>query len=640
MYNLDSLSLKYLIKENEDFLNGAVIQKIQMPSKREILLSVRNLGENKKLYINVNPKFAHMNFISNKENYAINIPKEPPMFCMLLRKYLEGAKLKEVKTVEYERIVEFYFDVFDEIGSLNPMCLSVEFMGKHSNVILYNAKNKIIAGSVHNISPEKSSVREVWGGIEYIYPPKQEKKDILKTSIADFYNLDVKDIPARYYYISGGLAEFILRRFSGFQKKDGLFSYIQNMVLENSAPIKDFWTENIQKEGIALCLPSIKDGNQDRTDITRKMNSDKTDTNETQTCKTTDTTDLQPLNEGNYQLKEVYEDYLSAETNIEPVNMVDIKMNYLIEKYFSHFVMKDLMENKKAGLRRVLAKEIKRYKDIILNSDKKNSYLLHKQKGDLILANIYNIKKGDKKVVLDGIEIILDETKSPAENAQRYFSLYSKGKTAKEIGEKRKEAAEKNLEYLNDILFSVGNADKPGILDEIEDEIDIFLRQAQERLNETDLDKDRGFNNKTAKNNSGKPNGAAGFKGKNRTRGEKNEKQSKLAIETIEYQGFQIYIGKNNKQNDYLIKKVSNPEDIWLHAKDCPSGHIFIKTENGKKTVSDDVLLYAAKLAKANSPMKESAKASIIYTKRKFLKRPPDTHLGYVTYREEREIVV
>ena len=188
MYNLDSLSLKIFVEENKDFFLGAVVQKIQMLSKREILLSMRNLGENRKLYINVNPKFAHMNFITDKDNYFIKIPKEPPMFCMLLRKHLEGAKLSTVSVVEYERIVEFYFDIYDEIGSLTPMCMAVELMGKHSNVILYNAQNKIITGCVHNISPEKSSVREVWGGIKYIYPPKQEKTDILKTSISNFYN--------------------------------------------------------------------------------------------------------------------------------------------------------------------------------------------------------------------------------------------------------------------------------------------------------------------------------------------------------------------------------------------------------------------------------------------------------------------
>ena len=101
----------YLIEENAEFLKGAVVQKIQMPAKREILLSLRNLGENRKIYINVDPKFAHMNFIEHKENYSIKIPKTPPMFCMLLRKHMEGAKLWDVRMVEYERIVEFYFEI-------------------------------------------------------------------------------------------------------------------------------------------------------------------------------------------------------------------------------------------------------------------------------------------------------------------------------------------------------------------------------------------------------------------------------------------------------------------------------------------------------------------------------------------------
>ena len=169
---------------------------------------------------------------------------------------------------------------------------------------------------------------------------------------------------------------------------------------------------------------------------------------------------------------------------------------------------------------------------------------------------------------------------------------------------KRQNEAKENLEYLDSIIFSVENAVRSDVLDEIEEELTEFL-SAQ-----------RGG----AKNNT--------------------TKQEKISVESIEYKGFTLYIGKNNKQNDYLIKKVSSPEDIWLHGKDCPSSHCFIKTENGKKPVTDEVLLYACKLVKENSPMKESAKASIIYTKRKFIKRPPDTHLGYVTYREEKEIVV
>ena len=120
----------------------------------------------------------------------------------------------------------------------------------------------------------------------------------------------------------------------------------------------------------------------------------------------------------------------------------------------------------------------------------------------------------------------------------------------------------------------------------------------------------------------------------------KKEKKNKPEIKSINYKGFEILIGKNNKQNDFIIKKLSTPEDIWFHAQNSPSSHILVKTQNGRLKITDDVILYAANLVKTNSPLKDAKKAGVIYTKRKYLKRPPDTPLGYVTYREEKEVIV
>jgi len=544
MYNLDSLSLKYLIDENRNFLEGAVVQKIQMPSRREILLSVRNSGENRKLYINIDPKFAHLNLIYDKEDYFIRTKNEPPMFCMLLRKYIEGAKLKVVKTVEYERIAEFYFDIHDEIGSLSTICLALEFMGKHSNAVLYSAKTKIIAGCVHNISQEKSSVREIYGGIPYVYPPKQDKTDILKTSFAAFCAIPVEEISKHYHYLSGGIVDFILQKCPE-NKREELFQYLQKLTSNDIETVKDFWIKNIEDER------------------------QKGDDGFSFPCEKT--------------------------------------LNNIIEKYFSRFVLCNNMESKKSTLRKIIKKEIKRRYAALANCDKKKSYLLHKQKGEIILANIYKIKSGDEKFTTEGIEIALDKDKTPSQNAQKYFALYNKGKRANEVTTERAKIAKEDTEYLEGVLFSVENAKNPDILDEIREEIDEFT-------------------------------GTGGYKkaGQNKKTGGSR----KIEVQTVEYMGFTIYVGRNNKQNDYLIKKISSPEDIWLHTRDCPSGHVFIKTENGKKTVPDDVLLYAANFAKLNSPAKESNKVSVIYTKRKFIKRPPETRPGYVTYREEREIVV
>ena len=124
---------------------------------------------------------------------------------MQLRKYLNGSKIKDFKIIKYERILELYFDYFDEIGSLTRICLACEFMGKHSNIILYNAQTKSIIGAMHNISADKSSIREIYGGINYIYPPLKQKLDILNISYSTFFEIakskDVKLICENFYHI-------------------------------------------------------------------------------------------------------------------------------------------------------------------------------------------------------------------------------------------------------------------------------------------------------------------------------------------------------------------------------------------------------------------------------------------------------
>lgn len=131
----------------------------------------------------------------NKENEAkrnIQIPKQPPMFCMLLRKHMEGARILKINKPEFERIIELTFENYNEIGDRIEECLSIELMGKHSNIVLYNTDNNIILGCAHNIGEEKSKERELAGGLPYIYPPKQNKKNLLQTRFNRFQICDFK----------------------------------------------------------------------------------------------------------------------------------------------------------------------------------------------------------------------------------------------------------------------------------------------------------------------------------------------------------------------------------------------------------------------------------------------------------------
>ena len=146
MITFDSLTLKAFIKENMDFLADSRIQKIQQPTRRDFIFTIRKAGETRKLYININPQLFHVCFMSkqNELKRFIQIPQKPPMFCMLLRKYLENARIAKVNQPPYERILEFYIETFNELSEKIYLCLAIELMGKHSNVVLYNYDTNVI----------------------------------------------------------------------------------------------------------------------------------------------------------------------------------------------------------------------------------------------------------------------------------------------------------------------------------------------------------------------------------------------------------------------------------------------------------------------------------------------------------------
>ncbi len=188
MINFDSLTLKAFVEENEDYLNGAVIRKIQQPTRRDLVLHLRNNGINKKLYISINPEFFHICFPSD-ENYAkrgIKIPDSAPMFCMLLRKYIQNLRIVDVIQPKGERIIEFYFDYTDALNDYSRLCLAVELMGKYSNIILYNKQTGVIIGCAHNVGEDKSKIRELSGTLPYVYPASLNKKDLRSEDIETF----------------------------------------------------------------------------------------------------------------------------------------------------------------------------------------------------------------------------------------------------------------------------------------------------------------------------------------------------------------------------------------------------------------------------------------------------------------------
>lgn len=542
MINFDSLTLKTFYEENFEYFQGAKIQKIQQPSKSELIFFLRSKGETKKLYINFNPLFYHICFMTEQTEKLrnIKIPKSALMFCMLLRKYIQNAKILRVEVPKYERIFEIYFEYFDELNEKSQLCLAIELMGKYSNVILYNYDTNVIIGCAHNVSSEKSRERELYGMLPYVYPVKQKKKNLLKTDFETFKSvIDIENpaqsISSKFYYLTVVLVQDCINLISVFNYEK-IYEKLTGIL--NKFPKEPCISNDYSKYYIADFPDTFKCSN----------------------------------------------------------------INEMIDKYFSYYQHQYSVEQLRGKIIKYINSQLNRLYSLKIKQEAQTKKLEeadeYKNKADIITANLYNIEHNKKAVELydfEGKEITieLDENKTPIENASKYYSLYKKSKNAGEYALKMLEETNSEILYYEEIKYFCDNTDT------IED-----LNNLSEEL----FEEKENTNIETTQN-----------------------------IEAVEIEGFKIYAGKNKKQNDYILSKLSNAEDLWFHPLNAAGAHIIVKTN--KMQIPDNVILLAAKITKEYSSQKNNSKTSIIYTKRKYVKKA-NKKQAFVTYKNETEIIV
>ena len=559
MIGLDSLTLLAWYRENCNFLKNARIQKIQQPDRKSIILSLRKEGISKKLYINIDPIFYHLCFMNSKNESLreLTFAKQPPMFCMLLRKYLEGAKISDCRVIDGERVFEIDIEKFDEFSDQRSLRLTIELMGKYSNIILYNSTTKIIIGSAHNIGEEKSRNRQIIGGLPYEYPPIQMKKFIETTPFQDFVN-EIK-------FSNQKIHALIANNYFHFT----LFS--ARLLVEKN--VKKYDSSNV------FTIENLKKLYNDLVDYSTLNNY---------------IPQINPIDNTYFLLKE--------ENNTQNYTTV----NEMIDSYYAKNYIEKKLNAEKDALITKINKDILKIKKInqkLVDNTKSNSETEElKLKADLIMSHMYeNIFNSNEVYLLDyvsnqTVSVEYDLSKTPVENANLYYKKYTKGKKAIEVNkELTKENVEK-ISLLEDYLYNVQAAESLRDIADIKNEI------------------------------YGKKDNVAA-------------KKETMNIPTLEINGFVVYTGKNNRQNDFIYSKLSSPNDLWFHVLNQPGAHILIKVPKGK-VVDNDTLLKCAQLAKQLSSATTSGKTSVIYTKRQFIKRPPKTQAGYVTFKNEIEIVV
>lgn len=556
----DGITIANIVHElNRNLLDGR-INKIAQPETDELLLTIKTPGGQRRLSISAS---ASLPLIYLTEGNKPS-PMTAPNFCMLLRKHINNGRITKIWQPKLERIIHFEIEHLDELGDLCKKELIVEIMGKHSNIIFCNEDGTII-DSIKHVSSQMSSVREVLPGRTYFIPDTMEKSDPLSVSFAEFQRvLTEKPMP---------LAKAVYTSFTG----------ISPVVAE----------EICYLSGIDSALTPRELSEDLLTHLYRQF-----------------TLYFEEVTAGHFSPAIYYHGAEPKEFSALPLTHFSqyIRKEYdsisrLLEDYYAEKNTLTRIRQKSVDLRRVVQTALERNRkkyDLqakqLRDTENREKFKVY---GELIHTYGYNLEPGAKKLEAlnyytnEMITIPLDSTKTPQENALKYFEKYNKQKRTFEALTSLIEETREDISYLE----SVSNA-----LDIALSEDD--LTQIKEELIESGYIR-RKFTKKKVKITS-KP------------------------FHYLSSDGYHIYVGKNNLQNEELTFHFASGNDWWFHAKGIPGSHVIVKT-NGEE-LPDRTFEEAGKLAAYYSKNRGSEKIEIDYIEKKHVKKPKGGKPGFVVY--------
>ncbi len=501
-------------------------------------------------------------------------PASPPMFCMLLRKHLLGGKILGVYQQAFERILKFEIESFDELGERSVKTLILEIMGKHSNLILVSAEGTII-DSIFHVDITVSSVRQVLPGLPYALPPSHGKLNPLLVGKSTIASGFLPD--------GNSFCKQLMDRFMGISPVIGREAVFRALGDVDAHPgnggadaVADAFFELMQQ---------VKDRRFSPVILHDREKNKPLDVSAVAITQYGSLADVQPMETINAALEQFYRKKASAES----VRQRTADLLKVVTNHLDRCRRKLQMENE------------------TLEKAKKRD--LYKIKGDLITANLYRIKQGDAHAVLENfysegelLEIALAPDLTPAQNAQRYYSKYNKEKTAEAETRLQREKNLLEIDYLESVQQALEGA---GTREEI--------LQIRDELTE------QGYL-------------------KNRDKNKRKKPQAPKPMQFVSSDGFEIYAGKNNKQNDYITLKLARSNDIWLHTKNIHGSHVIIKT--GGADVPETTLREAAMIAAYYSKGRQSSNVPVDYTEIKHVKKPSGAKPGMVIYVNNSTAVV
>ncbi|PLX32177.1 MAG: fibronectin/fibrinogen-binding protein [Clostridiales bacterium] len=559
-------------------LKESRIDKIYQPDKFQLVLRFKRGRETRKLLISVN---SSLPYIAMTEMDKTN-PSSPPLFCMVLRKHLQGGFLSEVVQYDNDRILFFDFHTHDEMKFSERKRLVVELMGKHSNIILVDSEG-IIIDSIRRIPSTISRQRQVLPGLAYDFPPDQDKINIEECICSDFYekiqfgNTDVyKMIYSNYKGISPILAKEFCQR-SGIDPHS-------NTADMDSASSKKLW------ETIISFGKSIDSGNEKPTVFTEKNSP-----------KDFHATEL-----------ETYPNQIYERENFNSISCA-IDRFYIDKNKAANLAAKSSNLNKLVKSRISQASnKLQKLHDEYTNSLDYEKYKIY---GDILLANIHKVKQGMESISLENfydenspIEIPLDNRLSPSKNAQKYFKKYNKYKNAKLQLHKQILIAKSEIEYLENVLVNLENSYEFTNIAAIKEE----------------LKKEGYLGNRFSQN-------------KKQTNTKEIDKFNKMHMSFLTENGKNIIAGKNSSQNERVTFKKSRPGDFWFHAKNMPGSHVVLVNDG---SLLEKDFMDAASIAAYYSKGRLSSNVPVDCTEIRNVKKIKGAGPGLVTYSGQNTLYV
>ncbi len=563
----DAFYLKFTLEEIEKKCLAARVEKIHQPSRDSLVLLLKGANGREKLLLVANPTAPRLHLTSaSPEN-----PAEPPMFCMLLRKHLLGARLAEIRQQEMERQVEFTFDCTDEMGFPVQKRLVAELMGRTCNVYLLSPEGRIL-DCLRRIPLDESTRRAALPGLMYIPPEKIEKENPMDLEIEDYVNLlsapGADLLCDRLMDSLGGLSPLVCREAALECAGDTDARLGAGDVNALAAGLQAFFRRNLTEPKPSLY--ALGDGTPKQFAF----------------C---------PIRQyGNCQEMEGF--------------------SALLDGFYTLRDRRDAIRQKSQGMRKTVTNLCQRLRRKIALQQKELEATLDRERlrqlGDILTANLGRIRKGQTEVECEDfydeemrvVSIPLSPLLSPQQNAAKFYKDYTRMKNGEKELKRQLELGQEELNYLESVLEELNRAQSEAELEEIRQELQSggYLRQESAK---------------------------------------RKMKQSKLPPMRFEStDGFPIYVGRNNRQNDELTFRLARKDDLWCHASKVHGSHVIISC--GGRTPPDDTITQAAQLAAHYAETGGGQNIPVDVTTVKQVKKIPSGKPGMVIYHSYKNVIV